>query len=89
MNSKRVIIDVREPFEYKSGHVEGALNIPPADLISGASALRTLDKDTELIVYCRSGSRANASIQILKQMGFTNLINGINVGNVNKNYPTN
>lgn len=87
MSSKRVIIDVREPFEYESGHVEGALNIPPADLISGTSALDTLDKDTEMVIYCRTGSRSNASIQILKQMGFTNLINGINAEHVAKNYP--
>jgi len=87
MSSRRVIIDVREPFEYESGHVEGALNIPPADLISGISALDRFDKDTELIIYCRTGSRSNASIQILKQMGFTNLINGINAEHVAKNYP--
>ena len=87
MSSKRVIIDVREPLEYESGHVEGALNIPPADLISGTSVLDTLDKDTEMIIYCRTGSRSNASIQILKQMGFTNLINGINAEHVAKNYP--
>lgn len=86
MSLKRVIIDVREPFEYESGHVEGALNIPPADLLSGAPVLDTIDKDTEIIVYCRSGSRSNASIQILQQMGFTNLVNGINAGLVTKNY---
>lgn len=84
MSSKRIVIDVREPFEYQAGHVEGALNIPPADLISGAAALNGVDKDTEIIVYCRTGSRSNASIQILKQMGFTNLVNGINQGHVEK-----
>ena len=88
MSSKRIIIDVREPFEYESGHVEGALNIPPAELVSGAKALDNVDKDTELVVYCRTGSRSNASIQILKQMGFTNLTNGINAGHVEKNYPS-
>lgn len=86
MGTKRVIIDVREPFEYASGHVEGALNIPPAALMSGAEKLKHLDKDTELIVYCRTGSRSNASIQILKQMGFSNLTNGINAGHVTKNF---
>ena len=88
MSSKRIVIDVREPYEYESGHVEGALNIPPADLISGAKALDNVDRDTELVVYCRTGSRSNASIQILKQMGFTNLTNGIHAGHVEKNYPS-
>lgn len=84
MSSRRIVIDVREPFEFEQGHVVGSLNIPPADLISGAPALNGVDKDTEIIVYCRTGSRSNASIQILKQMGFTNLVNGINQGHVEK-----
>lgn len=88
MSSSRVIIDVREPFEYQSGHVKGALNIPPADLLAGAPVFDTLDKDTELVLYCRTGSRSNTAIQILKQMGFTNLVNGINADHVTKNYPS-
>ena len=86
MTTKQLIIDVREPFEYESGHVEGALNIPPTDLMAGAPDLLDIDKDTELIVYCRSGSRSNVAIEMLKQMGFTNLVNGINASHVNKNY---
>ena len=86
MNSKQLLIDVREPFEYKSGHVEGAINITPADLISNPVGLNDVNKDTNIIVYCRTGSRSNAAIQILKGMGFTNLINCINAGYVAKNY---
>ena len=82
----RVIIDVREPSEYQQGHVEGALNIPPAELLAGAKQLDDVAKDSELILYCRSGSRSNASIQILKKMGYTNLVNGINAGHVQKKY---
>ena len=85
MNIKPVIIDVREPFEYAEGHVEGALNIPPAELMAGPDKLTGVAKDAEIIVYCRSGSRANASIQILRQMGYINLTNGINAGHVTKN----
>lgn len=88
MTSKRLIVDVREPFEYESGHVEGAINLPPADLISGSPILSGVDKDTEIIVYCRTGSRSNASIQILTQLGFTNLVNGINANHVAKKYFT-
>jgi phage shock protein E len=83
---RRLVIDVREPIEYESGHLEGALNIPPAELLSGTTKLDSVEKDIEIIVYCRSGSRSNASIQILHQMGFTNLVNGINAGHVAKNY---
>lgn len=86
MNSNAIIIDVREPYEYQSGHVMGAINIPPAELMAGAKALENIDKATQLIVYCKTGSRSNASIQILQQMGFQNLVNGINAGHVEKNY---
>lgn len=85
MNNKQVIIDVREPFEYESGHVEGALNIPLAELLSGAPELDNLAKDTDLTVYCMTGSRASMAIQVLGQMGFTNLTNGINVENIENN----
>lgn len=81
---KRIIIDVREPHEYEEDHVEGALNIPPAELLAGAKKLDDVAKDTELVLYCKTGSRSNAGIQILKSLGFTNLTNGINSGHVRK-----
>ena len=83
---KRIIVDVREPFEYQEDHVEGALNIPPAELLAGAKKLDGIPKDTELILYCRTGSRSSVSIQILKTLGFTDLINGVNAGQVKKRY---
>lgn len=75
---KLIIIDVREPAEFARGHVDGAINIPPADMMAGAKQLADVPKDTELILYCHSGARSNASMFYLKQLGFTNLINGIN-----------
>ena len=86
MNTAYMIIDVREPFEYQSDHVDGAINIPPMELMSGAAALDNVDKDTEIILYCKTGSRSNVAIQILKQQGFTNLTNGISAGHVRKKY---
>lgn len=84
---ERIIIDVREPLEYKLGHVKGALNIPPAKLLQGLpKELENVPKDTEIILYCLSGSRSNSSIRILEQYGFTNLINGINKAQVTAKY---
>lgn len=74
----RIIIDVREPSEYRAGHVEGAINLPPSELLLGADKLHNVPKDTELILYCLSGSRSNAAMNILRQFGFTNISNGIN-----------
>jgi phage shock protein E len=83
---KRIIVDVREPQEFARGHVPGAINIPPSELMRGATALKNIDKDTELVLYCLSGSRSNASMHFLKQMGFTNVVNGINKDQVNARY---
>lgn len=83
---ERIFIDVREPFEFATGHVKGALNIPPAALMAGAAKLKNVPKDTELVLYCRSGSRSNASMNFLRQMGYTNLVNGINKDQIKAKY---
>lgn len=82
----RVIIDVREPFEFRMGHVEGALNIPPSELITGTKALRGIPRDAEIVVYCRTGNRSSVAINILKGAGYTNLTNGINKEQVQARY---
>ncbi len=82
-----IIIDVREPYEYSSGHVDGALNIPPVELMAGMpKELATTPKDAEIVLYCRTGARSNTSIMLLQQLGFTNLVNGINKDHVEANY---
>jgi len=82
----RMIIDVREPIEFKMGHVEGAINIPPSKLMAGAEKLRDVPKDTELILYCRTGSRSAVSMNILQNMGYTNIVNGVNKDIVKSKY---
>lgn len=82
----RIIIDVREPFEYAAGHVAGAINLSPAELMSDTQRLAHVPKDTELILYCRSGSRSRTAAIILTQQGFTNIINGINQDYVTQHY---
>lgn len=83
----QIIIDVREPSEFSKGHIEGALNIPPADIMRGLPAqLENVPKDTELILYCVSGSRSRMSMHFLQGYGFTNLVNGINMQQVRAKY---
>ncbi|MCX6729429.1 MAG: rhodanese-like domain-containing protein [Candidatus Saccharibacteria bacterium] len=83
---QRMIIDVREPEEFIKGHVQGAINVPPSDIMQGAAALKDIPKDTEIILYCVSGSRSNVSKQILESQGFSNVINGINKDQVQSKY---
>jgi len=86
-NQDRIIIDVREPFEYKMGHVKGAVNIPPAKMMAGLpEQLADVPKDTEIILYCLSGARSGASIRLMEKYGFTNLVNGINKDQVKARY---
>lgn len=79
---RQIVIDVRSADEFSMGHYEGALNITPEDLMNGAPQLNEFPKDSQIIVYCRSGARSNAAIHILQDLGFTNLVNGINQRNV-------
>jgi rhodanese-related sulfurtransferase len=82
-----VIIDVREPGEYAGGHVEGAINIPPAAFLNGADdKLHDIPKDAPIVVYCHTGSRSNVVMHLLKNMGYKNVVNGINKDHVNAKY---
>lgn len=70
-----VIIDVRTPGEFASGHLEGALNI---DIQSPdfAAQVSQLDPTQEYFIYCRSGNRSGQAISRMTNMGFTNMTNG-------------
>jgi phage shock protein E len=67
-------IDVRTAQEYASEHVEGAVNIPH-DVIDERISELTLDADTPIYVYCRSGGRAGLAADTLAEMGYTEVIN--------------
>ena len=82
----KVIIDVREPQEYASGHVSGAINLPPSKLMGNLGELADVPKNSEIILYCRTGSRSNVAMHLLKDKGYTNLINGINQDQVEAHY---
>ena len=70
-----VIIDVRTPGEFASGHLEGALNI---DVQSPdfAAQVSQLDPTQEYFIYCRSGNRSGQAISQMSNLGFTSMING-------------
>ncbi len=75
-----IIVDTREPYEYATSHVNGAVNIPPMEFMTGGvpKVLATVPKDEKIILYCRSGQRSNTCSMMLRQHGFTNLVNGTN-----------
>lgn len=64
-----IVIDVRTPEEYGSGHLDGAVNI---DVNSGvfAEQIATLDPAGDYVVYCRSGNRSAQAVKIMEGLGF-------------------
>ena len=70
-----LLIDVREPDEYRQGHVPGAINIPRGMLefrISNEPTLQNLTRP--IIVYCKTSGRAALSAVAMQTMGFQNVI---------------
>ena len=62
-----VIVDVRTPAEFQTGHVKGSKNIPLQNLAKKISGL----KNKEVILVCRSGGRAAQAKSILSRNGIT------------------
>ena len=67
------IIDVRTPGEFKTGHIQGSINIP---LQSLSGSLSKIKKDKPVITCCASGIRSASAKNILKSAGFTEVHNG-------------
>lgn len=67
------IIDVRTPGEFKTGHIQGSINIP---LQSLSGSLSKIKKDKPVITCCASGMRSASAKNILKSAGFSEVHNG-------------
>ncbi|MDE5888568.1 MAG: rhodanese-like domain-containing protein, partial [Bacilli bacterium] len=67
-----ILIDVRTKEEYEEGHLEDSINIP-VDSISSIQAYDSINFDTPIIVYCRSGNRSARALEELKKIGYTNV----------------
>ncbi len=67
-----VIIDARTEEEFAEGHIEGAILVPEYEIKAKAEALIP-DKDTLILVYCRSGRRSKIASEALIKLGYTNV----------------
>ncbi|MFC7686672.1 sulfurtransferase TusA family protein [Ureibacillus sp. GCM10028918] len=67
-----MILDVREEAEYAFGHIEGSKSIPLGEL---EDRLNELDKDQEILVICRTGTRSDLAAQKLAEKGFAKVVN--------------
>ncbi len=66
------LVDVRQPEEFKSGHVAGARSLPLPTL---ANRLGELTKDAPIYCICLSGGRSQSACDLLQRQGFTNVTN--------------
>lgn len=74
ISEEGIRIDVRTPEEYNSHHIEGAVNIPYEQITSKIGKITT-DKNQLIGVYCLTGIRSQIAKQMLKGLGYTNVVN--------------
>ena len=75
-----IILDVREQDEYNSGHIPDAVLLPVGTINEDTAAEVIPEKDSIVLVYCRSGNRSKTASSTLAELGCTNIyeFGGIN-----------
>ena len=73
-----LVVDVREPDEYRSGHVPGAINIPRGlielSIWPHVGFPDSTDLGKRITLYCGSGTRCILAAKSLQDLGFTNAV---------------
>lgn len=74
-----IILDVRTPEEFESGHIKDAINIPN-EAIGNTEIAELPNKEQLIMIYCRSGNRSKQASEKLVRIGYTNIVEfgGIN-----------
>ena len=70
---KVIILDVREQDEYDSGHIPGAVLLPVGTIDETTAAEVIPEKDSTVLVYCRSGNRSKTASSTLAELGYTGI----------------
>lgn len=73
LDHELVLLDVRTQAEYDSGHILNAINISHEQILEDPELLAEY-KDSQMVVFCRSGVRAGKVIQLLESIGFEDII---------------
>jgi phage shock protein E len=67
-DTEHLLVDVRTPEEFSSGHIAGAVNIPVQELPQRLGEVAT---EQPVVLYCRSGNRSAQAATILDQAGYS------------------
>ena len=68
---KAVVIDVCEPGEYAAGHINGARNVPLAQLEAQLPNV-VKSKTAAVILVCQAGARSGRALAVARKMGYEN-----------------
>lgn len=69
-----VLLDVRRQDEWEEKQLPGAIHIPLEEIETRLNELENY-KNSELIVYCRTGNRSSQACMLLEMFDFNNLVN--------------
>ncbi len=72
-NGDAILLDIRTPGEFGTGHLEDAINI---DFYADDFEQRigALDRDLSYVVYCRSGNRSGAAMELFRELSFVDVV---------------
>src|SRR5919106_5694418 len=65
--SEITLLDVREPWEWQAGRIDGSVHIP---LMQLPLRLQELSADRPIVAVCRTGARSEDAAQFLRRSGF-------------------
>jgi rhodanese-related sulfurtransferase len=70
-----LVLDVRDPGEYGTGHILGAKNVPLSRIDTAGSEIAAKRKEKPVIVYCDDGNRSAKAAAALRSQGFSRVVN--------------
>ena len=75
-----LVLDVREQSEFDAGHIPAAVLLPVGTITAKTAGAVIEQKDSVVLVYCRSGNRSKTAAQALSELGYTQIyeFGGIN-----------
>ena len=74
LSNGALLVDVRTPSEFASGHLPDAINVP-LDQIEVKLPRRVKDKNQPVLLHCQSGMRSGIAMKKLKSLGYANVFN--------------
>ncbi len=69
---KPLLLDVREPWEFQTCHIDGAVPMP---MNTVPARMQELDEDAAIVCICHHGARSMSVAAFLERNGFANVIN--------------